>query len=227
KGSNETHSINGDCNTAIKPLKINQHDEPDSPLNHKAICSKYPDDGQSVLLRGRLGTEHAMRDPVASGARVVLIDTALTQADVPLADRDIERSWSYGPAPLSSTDSTFTDRLNTLQAVALRPFSPVHLRGNRDAAGNLYVTWIRRTRKDGTWADSTDVPLNEDAELYDLEVLNGSTVVRTAAGLTSPAYAYSVADQITDFGSAQVSVSIRIYQISGIVGRGTPEEKTL
>ncbi|MEP3431761.1 MAG: hypothetical protein ABJN98_23960, partial [Roseibium sp.] len=46
KGSNETQSINGDCNTATKPLKINQHDEPISPLNHKAICSKYLDDGQ-------------------------------------------------------------------------------------------------------------------------------------------------------------------------------------
>ncbi|MEP3046617.1 MAG: hypothetical protein ABJL55_01045, partial [Roseibium sp.] len=52
KGSNETHSINGDCNTAIKPLKINQHDEPDSPLNHKAICSKYPDDGQRARSLG-------------------------------------------------------------------------------------------------------------------------------------------------------------------------------
>ncbi|MEP3428269.1 MAG: hypothetical protein ABJN98_06290 [Roseibium sp.] len=181
----------------------------------------------SDFLRGRLGTEHAMRDPVASGARVVLIDTALTQADVPLADRAIERSWSYGPAPLSSTDSTFKDRLNTLQAVALKPFSPVHLRGNRDAAGNLYVTWIRRTRKDGTWADGSDVPLNEDSERYGVVVLDGSTIVRTATGLTSPAYTYSAADQITDFGSVQASVSVCVTQVSGIVGRGTPEEKTL
>ncbi|MEP2809625.1 hypothetical protein, partial [Parasphingorhabdus sp.] len=50
KGSNETQSINGDCNTATKPLKINQHDEPISPLNHKAICSKYLDDGQSLQI---------------------------------------------------------------------------------------------------------------------------------------------------------------------------------
>ncbi|MEP3428661.1 MAG: phage tail protein [Roseibium sp.] len=181
----------------------------------------------SVLLRGRLGTEHAMRDPVLSGARVVLIDTALTQADVPLADRGIARDWSYGPAPLPSTDATFKERSNTLQAVALKPFSPVHLRGRRDAAGNLSVTWIRRTRRDGTWADGTDVPLNEDSERYDLEVLNGSTVVRTAAGLKSPAYAYSTADQITDFGSAQASVSVRVTQVSGTVGRSTPEEKIL
>ncbi|MEP2780838.1 MAG: hypothetical protein ABJO09_20510 [Hyphomicrobiales bacterium] len=127
----------------------------------------------------------------------------------------------------SSTDATFKERSNTLQAVALKPFSPVHLLGSRDAAGNLSVTWTRRTRRDGTWADGTDVPLNEDSELYDLEVLNGSTVVRTAAGLTSPAYTYSGADQITDFGSAQVSVSIRVFQVSGTIGRGTPEEKTL
>ncbi|MEP2706248.1 MAG: hypothetical protein ABJQ71_22800 [Roseibium sp.] len=168
-----------------------------------------------------------MRDPVASGARVVLIDTTLTQADVPLSDRGIARDWAYGPAPLPSTDATFKERSNTLQALALKPLSPVHLRGKRDAAGNLSISWIRRTRRDGTWADGTDVPLNEDSERYDLEVLNGSTVIRTTAGLTSPAYTYSAADQITGFGSVQASLSVRVYQVSGTVGRGTPEEKVL
>ncbi|MEP2707821.1 MAG: phage protease [Roseibium sp.] len=180
-----------------------------------------------ALTVAQLGTEHAMRDPVPSGARVVLIDTALTQADVPLSDRGITRNWTYGPAPLPSTDTTFKERSNTLQAVALKPFSPVHLRGKRDAAGNLSISWIRRTRRDGTWADGTDVPLTEDSELYELEVLNGSTVVRTAAALTAPAYTYSAADQTADFGSTQASIIVRVTQVSGTVGRGTPEEKTL
>ncbi|MBG6178205.1 hypothetical protein IWQ55_006063, partial [Labrenzia sp. EL_208] len=41
---------------AIKPLKINQHDEPVSPLSHEAISPKYPDDGQ---LPGYSGQAHA------------------------------------------------------------------------------------------------------------------------------------------------------------------------
>ncbi|MEP1558042.1 MAG: hypothetical protein ABJL33_07165, partial [Hyphomicrobiales bacterium] len=60
KGSNETQSINGDCNTATKPLKINQHDEPISPLNHKAICSKYLDDGHLSIIANITQISHGL-----------------------------------------------------------------------------------------------------------------------------------------------------------------------
>lgn len=181
----------------------------------------------SNLLRGRRGTEHAMRNPVAAGSRVVLLDGALIQADVPLSDRGVMRTWRYGPAPALSTDSSFKDLSNTFSAVALKPFAPVHLRGSRNAAGDLSISWIRRARRTGSWQDGSDVPLVEAAELYDLEILNGGSVVRTVRGLTSASWSYSAANQSADFGSAQSSINIRVYQISDTIGRGIPAEATL
>ncbi|MBG6231791.1 hypothetical protein IWQ55_005020, partial [Labrenzia sp. EL_208] len=47
---------------AIKPLKINQHDEPVSPLSHEAISPKYPDDGQFNVFYRRLFWSSGVRN---------------------------------------------------------------------------------------------------------------------------------------------------------------------
>ncbi|GGB54987.1 phage host specificity protein [Roseibium aquae] len=181
----------------------------------------------SGLLRGRRGTAHAMRGPVAAGARVVLLDGALVQADVPLTDRGIPRTWAYGPAPLPSSDPAFKTLSMRLEAVALKPFAPVHVRGARNGAGDLNVTWIRQGRVNATWADGTDVPLGEERELYEIDVLNAGNVIRTVRGLTSPAWTYAASDQTADFGVPQPSITLRVVQISGLVGRGVPTEAIL
>ncbi|WP_270933398.1 hypothetical protein [Falsiroseomonas oryzae] len=111
---------------------------------------------------------------------------------------------------------------------AERPYAPAHVTGTRDASGNLTITCVRRTRMDGGWADYTrEVPLNETAEAYEVEILEGGTVVRTITGLFAPTATYSAADQTTDFGLAQASVPVRVYQLSAIVGRGIAARATL
>jgi hypothetical protein len=45
--------------------------------------------------------------------------------------------------------------------------------------------------------------------------------------ITSPTASYSAADQTTDFGSAQSSIDVKIYQISAVVGRGYAVEATV
>jgi hypothetical protein len=56
------------------------------------------------------------------------------------------------------------------------------------------------TRVGGELVDGTgEVPLAEDSEQYDLEILFGNAVVRVIGGLTSPSYVYTSADQATDF----------------------------
>jgi hypothetical protein len=181
----------------------------------------------STLLRGRRGTGHAMRDPVPAGTRVVLLDGALIQADVPLSDRGIPRTWTYGPAALPSSDPAFKTRLSRLEAVALKPFAPVHVRGTRNLAGDLYLTWIRQARTNATWADGTDVPLGEEREVYEIDILNGGSLVRAVSGLTGPSYTYAAADQTADFGAPQSSISLRVYQISSLAGRGIAMETVL
>ncbi|MDQ3565723.1 MAG: hypothetical protein M3436_16965, partial [Pseudomonadota bacterium] len=64
-------------------------------------------------------------------------------------------------------------------------------------------------------------------ERYDLEILNGSTVVRTWTDLTSASQVYTSAQQVTDFGSNQAAVSVKAYQKSSIVARGYPGSATV
>jgi hypothetical protein len=101
----------------------------------------------------------------------------------------------------------------------LKPFSPVHVTGLRDGSGNLTINWLRRSRVDAEWRDGVDIPLGEESERYEVEIMDGETVMRTIA-TTSPTASYSAAEQTTDFGSPQSSVNVRVYQISAVVGRG-------
>jgi phage terminase large subunit-like protein len=77
------------------------------------------------------------------------------------------------------------------------------------------------------WVDLIDVPLDEDAELYDLDILNGVNVVRSFSALTLPSVSYTAAQQITDFGSVQASVSVAVYQLSSRYGRGQEAQATI
>ncbi|MCY1309815.1 hypothetical protein D9M70_599440 [compost metagenome] len=69
-------------------------------------------------------------------------------------------------------------------------------------------------------------PVGEASEAYEIDVMSGSTVKRTIS-VTSPSFSYSAANQTTDFGSPQASITFRIFQMSQTVGRGYPLEVTL
>jgi hypothetical protein len=72
----------------------------------------------------------------------------------------------------------------------------------------------------GAWTGGAAIPLSELTEEYEVEIMNGGSVVRTFTGLTSPTVTWTAAMQTTDFGSTQSSVSWRVYQVSDAVGRG-------
>src|SRR5581483_9581807 len=178
------------------------------------------------LLRGRLGTEHAMQSPVTAGARVVVLDAAVAQIHAALAERGVARFYKWGPSSLDPSDVAWQQETFTARCVGLMPWSPVHVAGIRNGAGDLSIAWVRRTRFGGVWSDGTDVPLNEESERYEVDILDGSDAVRTLSA-TSPAATYTAAQQTADFGSAQSSVAVRVYQISATVGRGWPAPATL
>jgi hypothetical protein len=178
------------------------------------------------LLRGRLGSEHAMRSPVAAGARVVVLDGAIAQIQAALAERGVARFYKWGPSGVDPSDVAWQQATFTARCVGLMPWSPVHVAGNRNGSADLTITWIRRTRFGGVWADGADVPLNEESERYEVDILDGADVVRTLA-VTTPAVIYTAAQQIADFGSAQASIAVKVYQLSAMVGRGWPAAATL
>lgn len=171
----------------------------------------------SRLLRGRRGTEVNVAGHAADELFVLLPDgvrheTASLSTLGQLAYYDaVATGETLDPADSQPFTNTGND---------LRPYAPVHIAGARDASGNLTLTWIRRTRIGGAWLDGGGtVPLSEDRELYDVEILNGSNVVRTFSDLTSPTVGYTAADQSADFGSLPSSFPVRVFQ-KGTIGRG-------
>ena len=101
---------------------------------------------------------------------------------------------------------------------ALRPLSPVHPRARR-GQGAIEIDWIRRTRIDGDSWDLAEVPLGEEAEAYEIAILDGDAVLRRATTNTA-AWAYPEAFEIADFGVVQSEIEIVIAQISAVAGRG-------
>lgn len=176
------------------------------------------------FLRGQKGSEHAMRDPVPTGARVMLFNEAIGQTGIGSGLVGLSLNWKIGPASKPLGAPEFGDMTMTLQGKGRRPLSPVHLKAAKQANDDFALSWIRRTRIGGDSWEVAEVPLGEEAERYDVEILNGAgtVILRTVTGLTSPAFTYTAAQQVADFGSAQSSVRWRVYQTSATFGRGIP-----
>jgi hypothetical protein len=174
----------------------------------------------SGLLRGQFGTEAAMADPVAPGAQFVVLDGAVAAIPLQASELKLPFNWRYGPGNRDIGDASYVTAPFTFGGLGLRPLSPVHVRGAR-ASGDLSVSWIRRTRSGGDTWEAADVPLGEDSESYEIDILDGTTAKRTLTAMT-PLVVYASADQVTDFGSPQAAVSVHIYQMSTLFGRGAP-----
>ncbi len=173
------------------------------------------------LLRGQAGTESAMRTPVAAGARVVLLDGAQGQLGLKQNEATLPFFYAWGPPGKPISDSSWQTAEMQFAAIGLRPLSPVHLRA-RWQSGDLLLGWIRRTRSGGDNWDQADVPLAEDAEQYDIEILDGGGAVkRTISACPSPSYAYTAAQIAADFpGGLPSPFRFTVYQLSAAFGRG-------
>jgi hypothetical protein len=177
----------------------------------------------SRLLRGRRGTERAIPGHGA-GDRVVLLTAAsMNTIGATLAEVGAARQFRAATSGKSVADAAAQEI--TLAANTIRPLSPVSIAASRDA-GDLTITWIRRARLNAEWVDNIDVPLDEPTESYEIDILDGTTVVRTLTATTTTAE-YTAAQQTTDFGSPQAAVDVEIYQMSSRVGRGHAGEATV
>jgi len=179
----------------------------------------------STLLRGQQGTEGAISDMLPAGARFVLLDTALKQLELPPNEVQLPFNWRFGPSNRDLGSPAYDAAVHAFAGVGRRPFAPVHVRGRRDPAG-LHISWIRRTRIGGDSWKSVEVPLGEAREHYEIDVLDGTAVLRTLTA-SSPSVTYTAADQVVDFGASPSSVAVRISQLSESFGRGTPATAVL
>jgi hypothetical protein len=110
----------------------------------------------------------------------------------------------------------------TFHGVGLRPLSPCQVRASRDASG-LLLRWTRRTRIGGDSWEGLDVPLAEESEAYQVDVLDGASVKRTYS-VSTPTLIYPLADQVSDWGTPPAVCRVKIYQVSPSYGRGAQRE---
>lgn len=158
---------------------------------------------------------------------MVILDAALKPVSIAEADVGMPWNWRIGPARVAAGDPVNAALAFTPDGLGLRPFSPVHLRGAWQPDDSVLLTWIRRTRAAAgdSWV-LAEVPLGEEREEYELEVLDGGALVRTVTGLASPAFTYTSAMATADFGGPVTSLRFRVFQI-GVLGRGAPAEAVL
>lgn len=170
------------------------------------------------LLRGRRGTEHEM-SLHGSNEVFVLYEGGLMQtSDLTATDWDREREYKGVSIYQDETDVTETQAFTNLGEKS-KPRSPVHGRGARDSSNNLTITWKRRTRGFAPGIGYGSVALDEAAESYQIDIMSGSTVLRTITTTTTSA-SYTAAQQTADGLTPGNTVSIRIYQMSAARGRG-------
>lgn len=190
------------------------------------------------LLRGRRGTEEAALVGHTEGTRVVFLsEYAINREGLDL-DR-ITRTDFYRAASLGEFVEAARILASTLQANDLRPYAVCRPEPSVEAGGSrttFDITWTRRTRVGGNMdlldgIQQDEVPVGEDEESYEVDLLDKVTGEPVSPVLTSTDDATGVTISSGHFSSAGYSagdaVTVRIYQISAIVGRGYPLEVTL
>jgi hypothetical protein len=147
----------------------------------------------SRLLRGRRGTEDNAYDHGAAEQVVLLRSTETLPLRIALAD--IGKTLEYkAPTILQSIEQTAA-RFHAYTGQDLMPYSVVDIQGSRDGSGNLTLTWKRRTRYNGALVDGTDaVPLNEQEELYDVDLVVNDEVVFSKEDVTAQTVVITAAE---------------------------------
>jgi hypothetical protein len=175
----------------------------------------------SRLLRGRRATEWAMTDHGADEGFTMLAGSVFVPAQVSdIGPERLYRMTPFGAAAGSGVEESFA-----ISGESARPWSPVDVRGTRTGA-DLSITWIRRSRVGTELPDTGDIPFDDATEAYEVEILDGSDVVRTLTTVTANV-TYTESQQINDFGSAQSAVDVRVYQRNNLVGRSRPTSATV
>ena len=180
----------------------------------------------SGLLRGLRDTEAAMVGHVA-GEHCVLMRTTGGVRRLPMQSYQIGIDYYWRGVTMNRKFSTATSQLLASTAVSLMPFSPTHLTALRDpATGDIAFTVLRRSRRStlGISSIGQSIPLGEEIEAYEMDIYADGTytTVKRMLPSTNGTFAYTAAQQATDFGGLQALVCTKTYQLSAIIGRGKP-----
>ncbi len=181
----------------------------------------------SGLMRGQGGSDGAMADLTPAGAAVVALSADLTRVGLSRSERGLPLVWRAALAGGPASGEAMSETAFSWQGLAERPWSPCHLKVTQASSGAVQVRWLRRTRVGGDDWGSVEVPLSEAREVYRVEVLKGSAVLRSAQ-VDQSQWLYSAIDQLADFAANERSlIQIRVSQGSDSYGWGVPTQINL
>jgi hypothetical protein len=176
----------------------------------------------SRFVRGERGTEWATGLHQANDYFILLDDP--DNISIGMSTESLMAERTYRAITTGSDLDSASDVDFTYRGVNLEPLSPVYPVARRAADGGVTLTVQRRSRLSSSWwANGMEAPVGETALALEADVMSGSTVKRTLTSTTG-VFTYTAAEQTTDFGAAQDSITFRVYQLSTVVGRGYPLE---
>lgn len=179
----------------------------------------------SGLLRGRRNSEYAIFTHGVLERFLLLTTATVDDFTVPLSD--VNNARQYKPVTTSQPIADAAAISFTSKGMTLRPVSPV-LINSTETGGDITITWTRRTRVGGSWADYIDVPVSETAQAYEIDIWDaGFTQRKRVLTSSGPSVVYAAADAAADFGATPATFGVRVYQISDKVGRGCPGRAVL
>ncbi len=179
----------------------------------------------SGILRGIGGCDPLAAREVARGSRFVLLDDAIVPLSGELSNIGVDTTWRVGLASQDHSSSAFRQVEARLRGLTLLPWAPSHLVAKR-VDGAIQLQFIRRSRAVFDLWDVVDMPLGEDVEAYELDILRNGTVIRTLKSV-QPSFHYEPDLEMADFGQPQTSIETKLYQMSAVLGRGIPASQII
>lgn len=129
------------------------------------------------LRRGLRGTEWAM-SAHGTSERFLLIEEGRLVEPLAVMGTSGEVGATLKIAAMGLGDVEPVESALVVSGAALMPPCPVHLTARAEGSGHTFG-WVRRSRAGWTWSSGGDVPMGEEIERYRIDVMDGTTVVRT------------------------------------------------
>ena len=179
----------------------------------------FTDNGDGTFLAGGLisgykGTQHNMNNHEI-GDKLIRIDRSLFKFVVPF-------SQLYNPMLMRFTANFSETALIPYanQGLERFPLAPINLDGFKSDNGDWNLSWVRQARYNVEWVNNQDVELDELVEEYRLYILDPSDDDRVVREIVSPtpSAVYLEAEQITDWGASQATVTWAVAQYSPEIG---------
>jgi hypothetical protein len=198
----------------------------------------------SYMRRARRGT-----DPYATGHMpgeyFLLVDVDGFLSDIyDLSLIGVQQNFRASSPGLLANLSPTTSK--SMTGASLKPYAPLKWDREEDtpSASDIRITWERRTRLGGRLINDTggEVPMNEEAESYEIYLLPTAIADEAAAlafdptDTTSYTRKFTATDNVVDYTAAMRTTDSHTgdddiyvigYQISAEVGRGFPGFATL